>query len=60
VFDIGCQQLGEYVLDQEVVIDQYLIRTFLLSLQQLEGATDDDENAIKVTPKWRGAEVIAS
>ena len=48
------------MLDQEVVIDQYLIRTFLLSLQQLEGATDDDENAIKVTPKWRGAEVIAS
>ncbi|XP_065888647.1 radial spoke head 1 homolog [Dysidea avara] len=44
VFDIGCQQLGEYVLDQE----------------QLEGAADDDENAIKVTPRWRGAEVIAS
>jgi len=38
----------------------YYLDQHLITPQQLEGAADDDENAIKVTPKWRGAEVIAS
>ena len=27
---------------------------------QADGATEDDDNVIKVAPRWRGAEVIAT